>query len=145
MAADRVESLERDLRERNADYEAAVQAIETGNIRVEDMKLMISEYDRTLVSEKEAKDLISKIQNGFDRLDEELYNIDLKSAAYLIWKDPYMVAANNTFINHILTRSKFTNVFIELNRYPEITLDLIVGVRLCFLRDLKKMHLLLIL
>lgn len=43
--------------------------------------------------------------------------------AYLIWNKPYMVAGNNTFIDEMLRKFGFGNVFAELDRYPEVTLD----------------------
>ncbi|RZK32979.1 MAG: cobalamin-binding protein [Hymenobacter sp.] len=43
------------------------------------------------------------------------------TAAYLIWRKPYMVAAGGTFINDMLRRAGFTNVFEHLGRYPEVT------------------------
>ncbi|WP_311136287.1 ABC transporter substrate-binding protein [Hymenobacter cellulosivorans] len=44
-------------------------------------------------------------------------------AAYFIWRKPYMVAASNTFIDTMLPRAGFRNVFAGLNRYPEITAE----------------------
>ncbi len=43
------------------------------------------------------------------------------SAAYFIWRKPYMVAATGTFIDDMLRRAGFTNVFADHSRYPEIT------------------------
>jgi ABC-type Fe3+-hydroxamate transport system substrate-binding protein len=43
------------------------------------------------------------------------------SAAYLIWREPYMAAAANTFIDDMLQRAGFTNVFGDRQRYPELT------------------------
>ena len=43
-------------------------------------------------------------------------------AAYFIWKDPWMVAANSTFINDMLKYVGLHNVFLDLERYPEVTL-----------------------
>lgn len=43
------------------------------------------------------------------------------SAAYFIWRQPYMVAASGTFIDDMLRRAGFTNVFAGRARYPEIT------------------------
>ncbi|OGX91246.1 cobalamin-binding protein [Hymenobacter coccineus] len=40
--------------------------------------------------------------------------------AYLIWRKPYMAAATGTFINDLLARAGFANVFGALGRYPEI-------------------------
>ncbi|MFC7669961.1 helical backbone metal receptor [Hymenobacter humi] len=42
-------------------------------------------------------------------------------AEYFIWKQPYMAAASGTFIDDMLQRAGFANVFAGLSRYPEIT------------------------
>ena len=43
------------------------------------------------------------------------------SAAYFIWRKPYMAAASGTFIDDMLRRAGFGNVFARLGRYPEVT------------------------
>ena len=43
------------------------------------------------------------------------------TAAYFIWRKPYMVAASGTFIDDMLGRAGFSNAFGHLSRYPEIT------------------------
>ena len=45
------------------------------------------------------------------------------SAAYFIWRKPYMVAATGTFIDDMLHRAGFTNAFAGLSRYPEISAE----------------------
>ncbi len=40
--------------------------------------------------------------------------------AYFIWRTPWMVAANNTYINHILALNKLDNIYKNKDRYPEI-------------------------
>jgi ABC-type Fe3+-hydroxamate transport system substrate-binding protein len=45
----------------------------------------------------------------------------LVPAAYFIWRKPYMVAASGTFIDDMLRRAGFANVFAHLGRYPEVT------------------------
>lgn len=45
-----------------------------------------------------------------------------KSVAYLIWKDPYLVAGQDTFIDDILRKIGLNNV-IKHSRYPEINLS----------------------
>jgi ABC-type Fe3+-hydroxamate transport system substrate-binding protein len=42
---------------------------------------------------------------------------------YFIWKNPWMVAADNTFINHLLALCKFDNCYKDKSRYPEISLE----------------------
>ncbi|MBC7936316.1 MAG: ABC transporter substrate-binding protein [Rhizobacter sp.] len=42
---------------------------------------------------------------------------------YLIWKDPYMTIGGDTFINDMLNKAGFRNLFAGQLRYPEITID----------------------
>ena len=42
--------------------------------------------------------------------------------AYFIWRKPWMAAGNNTFIDDVLSRLGFSNVFADEPRYPETTL-----------------------
>lgn len=44
------------------------------------------------------------------------------SAAYMIWRKPWMAVAGNTFIDDVLTRIGFGNAFAGLSRYPEVSL-----------------------
>lgn len=44
------------------------------------------------------------------------------TVAYLIWKNPYMAAGHNTFIDHMLQECGLKNIFSdEKSRYPEVT------------------------
>lgn len=45
------------------------------------------------------------------------------TAAYLIWRNPWMAAGSSTYIDDVLQRFGFVNVFADESRYPEITLD----------------------
>jgi len=45
--------------------------------------------------------------------------------AYFIWNKPYMVAADATFINHVLSHLGFENAFSCLTRYPEVSDELL--------------------
>lgn len=47
--------------------------------------------------------------------------------AYFIWRKPYMVAGNNTFIDDMLNRCGFTNVFASLTRYPEVSEEMLAA------------------
>ncbi|HLP94516.1 MAG TPA: helical backbone metal receptor [Saprospiraceae bacterium] len=51
-----------------------------------------------------------------------------KRAAYLIWRKPYMVAASGTFIQDMLQKAGFQNVFEHLTRYPAITSEQLQSV-----------------
>lgn len=45
------------------------------------------------------------------------------SCCYLIWKDPYMTVANDTFIGSMIESIGMRNTFGSHGRYPEITLE----------------------
>lgn len=69
-----------------------------------------------------AEKIISDINDGFSILAKNLpvHNIKPK-VAYFIWRDPYMVAGKNTFINDLLLKLGFENVFENNSgRYPEL-------------------------
>lgn len=49
-------------------------------------------------------------------------------AAYFIWRDPYMVAGHDTFINEMLETCGFQNVFTaEASRYPAVTAEMLIA------------------
>jgi ABC-type Fe3+-hydroxamate transport system substrate-binding protein len=66
-----------------------------------------------------AEPLATEIKKSFDQL--RLAAPSLSPAAYFIWRKPYMVAASGTFIDDMLRRAGFRNVFAHFGRYPEIT------------------------
>lgn len=47
----------------------------------------------------------------------------MEKVAYFIWKDPYMVAGNDNFINELLKLNHFINSYQDKGRYPEIELE----------------------
>jgi len=49
------------------------------------------------------------------------------SAAYLIWREPYMAAGGDTFINDMLRYSGYRNVFAGDDRYPTVDLASLSG------------------
>jgi ABC-type Fe3+-hydroxamate transport system substrate-binding protein len=73
-----------------------------------------------LVDRKEkADELIGKIKEAFKKLEQ--FKL-LKSAAYFIWREPYMVAGGDTFLSNILSLCGLKNVFAEhKGRYPELS------------------------
>ncbi|RZK40557.1 MAG: cobalamin-binding protein [Hymenobacter sp.] len=67
---------------------------------------------------KEAEKIAAEIAISFAALAAPK---PLIPAAYFIWRKPYMAAASGTFIDDMLRRAGFRNVFADLGRYPEIT------------------------
>jgi ABC-type Fe3+-hydroxamate transport system substrate-binding protein len=65
--------------------------------------------------------LTAEILNNFKQLSRTPKASNV-SVAYLIWKNPYMVAGRDTFINDVLQIGGWENVFKD-SRYPIITAD----------------------
>lgn len=90
---------------------------------ISDTLKVISEYGKMFSCEKKSKKLILKILNQKNSFLEFVKDKKIKKVAYFIWKKPWMVAAENTFINHLLELNNFENIFQDKVRYPEINLS----------------------
>ncbi|WP_316835142.1 helical backbone metal receptor [Pedobacter nutrimenti] len=90
---------------------------------LEGAKNAILQIGELVNREPEAAYLNHLIHAGFTDLQVlALQNNLHKKVAYLIWKDPYMFAGQNTFINDILMRNGLQNV-VKISRYPEFGLS----------------------
>lgn len=72
--------------------------------------------DRT----EKAKSIIQEIERQKNGFQDSVFKG--KSVAYFIWKNPYMVAAKNTFIDAMLQSIGIDNVFKNYVRYPEFSI-----------------------
>lgn len=77
---------------------------------------MISSIGHIVDKEKEALVLISQIEKNFENLEKF---VDPKSVLYFIWKDPYLLAGKQTFIDDMIKRLGCENLCSE-SRYPEL-------------------------
>src|SRR6478609_8135245 len=73
--------------------------------------------------EQEATTLINQIKKEFSTLEQQNPFKKIYRAAYLIWKDPYMAAGGDTFINDMMQLSGWQNVLADQMRYPLITTE----------------------
>lgn len=74
--------------------------------------------------EEKANAIATEIESRFQQLEQEIETQPMRSAAYFIWKNPWMTAGHRTFIDHLLQRCRLRNVFAnEESRYPEVTLE----------------------
>lgn len=83
---------------------------------------MITHLGTLLDRQVQAHALAEHVESEFASLNRPP---DLRTAAYLIWDDPIMVAGGDTFINNMMKYAGYENVFSKLTRYPEITADLL--------------------
>lgn len=91
-----------------------------------DAYAMMREIAHITDSDWEGEKLVNEIQSSFAAL---IQPATATSCAYFIWRKPYMVAASNTFINHMLGVAGFKNVFDNLQRYPEIEPSLLNNLK----------------
>jgi ABC-type Fe3+-hydroxamate transport system substrate-binding protein len=71
-------------------------------------------------AKEKAETLADDIQASFATLETTVINTPPVSAAYFIWRKPYMAAASGTFVDDMLRRAGFANIFADQTRYPEI-------------------------
>ncbi len=96
---------------------------------LEDAVEMIDMLGKLTDTTKKASEICSSITNGFSQLTKN--SLSPTRAAYFIWRNPYMGASNNTFINEMMKQCGMVNVldgFVPKNtdteslRYPMFTL-----------------------
>jgi ABC-type Fe3+-hydroxamate transport system substrate-binding protein len=103
---------------------ASVAPIHISDIyTLEDTFELINMYGEIFNVEDKASSLRTNIQEERQYFQNRIQNKAPLKAAYFIWKNPWMVAASNTFINFMLKEAGFINVFRDEKRYPEIDLD----------------------
>lgn len=83
---------------------------------------MIIELGKITDRKERATQLAAGILNGFSEWSTRRPKKTL-SAAYLIWKNPWITVGGDCFIQDMLNKAGYLNVFEELKRYPSITLD----------------------
>lgn len=71
---------------------------------------VLGKHEKALAIIDRLKLSVSRIKNKFEA----------HRVAYFIWNNPYMLAAGNTFIDHVLQHLGWQNAASHLVRYPEI-------------------------
>lgn len=79
--------------------------------------------------EKKSSEMIRKIEIAFGELRTfDIARSGLRSgfeAAYLIWRNPWMAAGNDTFIHEMMRYCGLMNCLSDTSRYPEISWQLL--------------------
>ena len=130
---DRIRKLQPDiiLCNKEENTEAIVSEAQTiAPVHVSDVKTLsqalalIEQYgilfDKTTTSSQLIDQLVSAAQD----FKKEIAERPIKKVAYFIWREPWMVVGQDTFINSLLAINKFENVYSDTpDRYPEVQLD----------------------
>jgi iron complex transport system substrate-binding protein len=95
----------------------------TDVITIEDNFKMISDFGNLFDCVEVTQNLESKLTSALSDFIKCIENKPIQKVAYFIWKNPYMVAGSNTFINELLKLNKLENIFANQSRYPEIELE----------------------
>lgn len=96
----------------------------TSNIvTIQDSLDMIAEFGKIFSVRTQAQKWIDKINFGLQDFRNYIKDKKPLKAAYFIWKNPYMAAGQDTFINEMLKLNKFTNIYESRGRYPEIIIQ----------------------
>jgi ABC-type Fe3+-hydroxamate transport system substrate-binding protein len=96
---------------------------------LDDAMKSIGQIAELVDREPEAAYLNHLINAGFTDLQTLALQLGIdKKVAYLIWKDPYMLAGRGTFINDILMKIGLTNI-IKQSRYPEIDMNELAALK----------------
>ena len=89
---------------------------------MDDALAMINSIGAIVNKQQQVQNTIEQITNNFNNLEHQTLNIRRK-ACYLIWREPYMTIGGDTFINDMMQRAGFENMFQNKTRYPEISID----------------------
>jgi ABC-type Fe3+-hydroxamate transport system substrate-binding protein len=81
---------------------------------------MIADIGKLTGKEKAAGGLITEIKQRFELYAAENTTRKKLRCVYLIWRKPYMTIGGDTFINDMLERCGFINIFKNEKRYPEV-------------------------
>ncbi|CAN5837598.1 helical backbone metal receptor [soil metagenome] len=84
---------------------------------------MIRRIGELTKKKEKAEEFALEIEKRFSTFRKEISNFPKRRVAYFIWKNPYMVAGSETFIDHLLNICGLENIFAEMGRYPEVTME----------------------
>ena len=118
IIANKEENVKEQIEELAKDYDVWVTDINNLN----DATQMIQDIGEMTRTEEKAYEIEKEILQKFADLSRKEVQTNRPKATYFIWKDPYMVAAGDTFIHEMFPYCGIENAFAKESRYPEITL-----------------------
>lgn len=115
IIANKEENTQKDIEQLATEFPVWISDIRT----IEDSYEMIHSLGELLQQKAKANQLIKQLQQNFSEI--KALSISKKRVLYFIWKDPYMVAANNTFIHQVIQAIGWNNAVENSERYPQLT------------------------
>ncbi len=91
---------------------------------IEDNFQMITDFGQLFNCSEKAQRWIDKLTFALNDFTQFIKEKPFQKVAYFIWRNPYMVAGSDNFINELLKRNHFDNVYDKnCGRYPVIELE----------------------
>ncbi len=90
---------------------------------LEDSFSMMQQLGKICGLEESAEQIISSCKQSLEKVKGKFNG----RVIYLIWKNPWMAAGKNTFIDHLLTFLGYENLILD-ERYPELTTEEIANL-----------------
>lgn len=81
---------------------------------------MIRSVGALVCRAEQANALAARIAASFANIPVSNEQDKRERVAYFIWRDPWMAAGNDTFIDEMLRAGGWENAFASLSRYPEL-------------------------
>ncbi len=115
IIANKEENVKEQVEELAKDFEVLLTDVNN----FEEALQMIRSVGNAVSKGFEADQLTAGIEKKFSKINPE----EQKTAAYLIWQIPYMTVGGDTFIHEMMKKAGFENIFADINRYPETTIN----------------------
>ncbi len=90
---------------------------------IQDTLELIRYYGERFNTRIRAVNICEKINRNLSDFKIYIKDKPIIKVAYFIWRNPWMVAAKGTFIQHLLELNKFENIYANLERYPEVDIN----------------------
>jgi iron complex transport system substrate-binding protein len=99
----------------------------TNIITIEDNFGMISDFGQLFACRTEAQKWNDKIRFSLSKFQSFIAEKPVWKVAYFIWKNPFMTAGEDNFINEMLKLNNFKNIYDQNprtpGRYPEVIIQ----------------------
>lgn len=115
IIANKEENVKEQVEELAKDFEVLLTDVNN----FEEALQMIRAVGNAVSKGFEADRLIAGIERKFSKINPA----EQKTAAYLIWQNPYMTVGGDTFIHEMMKKAGFENIFADTNRYPETQIN----------------------
>lgn len=115
IIANKEENVKEQVEALAVDHNVYVTDINT----IDDALTMINNIGLLTNTSLKANSIVDEIKDRFAALKPAA---DIP-VAYFIWRNPYMTVGGDTFINDMLVKCGFTNIYAQQTRYPEVDMD----------------------